>query len=328
MAGKDSSGSDKEVLSQDEIDALLSSVDQGEVSEESELALEDAQEVRAYDLTSHDRVSRGRLPTLELLGEKFARQLRIDLVNLLRYPIEVGAGGVQILNYGDYVTTLYVPTSITVVKFQPLAGHGMVVIDAKLVSRMVDQFFGGDGKNISVEGRDFTPTEKRVIERILELVYRDLAGAWADVLPVSLATEGSEINPALVNLFQEDDVMMVNTYHIELESGGGEIHISVPYSALEPYKDLLGTPVRADEQGPQESWGPALQAQLLDCEVPLRCAVAGTELKLRDLMRLREGDFLPVDMPEEHLVYAGDVPAFYAKLGETRGALALEVISS
>ena len=318
---------DKEVLSQDEIDALLTSVDEGEVEAGVQIDSESV-EVRAFDLTRNERVVRGRLPTLELLGEKFARQLRVDLVNLLRYPIEVGAGGVQILNYGEYVTTLYVPTSITIVKFQPLAGHGMVVIDAKLVSRMVDQFFGGDGKNISVEGRDFTPTEKRVIDRILELVYRDLASAWADVLPVSLTTEESEINPALVNLFQEDDVMMVNTYHIELESGGGEIHISVPYSALEPYRDVLGTPVRPDEQGAEETWGPTLQAQLLNCEVPLRCAVAGKELKLRELLKLRAGDFISVDMPQEHLVYAGAVPAFYAKLGESKGALALEVIDN
>jgi flagellar motor switch protein FliM len=281
--------------------------------------------VRPYDLTKHERIVRGRLPTLELLGEKFARQLRVDLQQLLKYSVEVGAGGVQILDYGEYVTTLYVPTSITIVKFQPLAGQGMVVIDAKLVSRMVDQFFGGDGKNISVEGRDFTPTEKRVIGRILELIYRNLAQAWDDVLPVSLSTENSEINPALINLFQEDDVMMVNTYHLELESGGGEIHITVPYSSLEPYKDLLDTPARSEEPESMDHWVPQLQAKLLDCQVPLRCSVAGKDLKLRDLLRLQAGDFISVDMPEEHLVYANEVPAFYAKLGESKGCLALEV---
>lgn len=315
---------DKEVLSQDEIDALLTTVDQEDVAASS-VSIESEVEVRPYDLTSQDRAVRGRLPTLELLGEKFARQLRVDLQNLLKYPIEVGAGGVQILDYGEYITTLYVPTSITIVKFQPLAGHGMVIIDAKLVSRMVDQFFGGDGKNISVEGRDFTPTEKRVIARILEMIYRDLAQAWEDVLPVTLSTDSAEINPALVNLFQEDDVMMVNTYHIELESGGGEIHITVPYGALEPYKEVLDTSVRAEDFGKNDHWAPALESQLLDCRVPLRCSVAGAQLRLRDLMRLKAGDFIDVEMPEQHLVYANEVPAFHAKLGESKGCLALEV---
>lgn len=316
---------DKEVLSQDEIDALLTSVDQGDIDSGNSLAVEGEPDIRPYDLTSQDRIVRGRLPTLELLGEKFARQLRVDLQNLLKYPLEVGAGGVQILDYGDYITTLYVPTSITIVNIAPLAGHGMVVIDAKLVSRMVDQFFGGDGKNISVEGRDFTPTEKRVIQRIQELIYRDLATAWSDVLPVTMTTDSTEINPALINLFQEDDVMMVNTYHIELDSGGGEIHITVPYAALEPYKEVLDTSFRVEELSRNDTWTPALQRQLLDCAVPLRCSVAGTELRLRDLLGLQVGDFISVEMPEEHLVYASDVPAFYAKLGESKGCLALEV---
>lgn len=317
--------SDKEVLSQDEIDALLTSVDSGDVDTAQGTEVEDAPDIRLYDLTANDRVVRGRLPTLELLGEKFARQLRVDLQNLLKYPLEVGAGGVQILDYGDYVTTLYVPTSITIANITPLAGHGMVVIDAKLVSRMVDQFFGGDGRNISVEGRDFTPTEKRVIERILELIYRDLAAAWSDVLPVTLSTDSAEINPALINLFSDDDVMMVNTYHIELESGGGEIHITIPYAALEPYKDVLDASFRVEEISRNDNWTPALQRQLLDCDVPLRCSVGGKELRLRELMGLQVGDFIGIDMPEEHLVYASEVPAFYARLGESKGSLALEV---
>ena len=317
--------SDKEVLSQDEIDALLTSVDSGEIDSDTGIESESAPEVRPYDLTSSDRIVRGRLPTLELLGEKFARQLRLDLQSLLKYSIEVGAGGVQILDYGDYITTLYVPTSISIVNISPLAGHGMVVIDAKLVSRMVDQFFGGDGKNISVEGRDFTPTEKRVIGRILDLIYRDLADAWSEVLPVTLSTDSAEINPALINLFSEDDVMMVNTYHIELESGGGEIHITIPYAALEPYKEVLDASFRVEELSRNENWTPALQQQLLDCDVPLRCSVGGKELRLRELMGLQVGDFITIDMPEEHLVYASDVPAFYARLGESKGNLALEV---
>ena len=149
---------DKDVLIQEEIDALLSSVGTGDV------AAEDAEpaasvDVRPYDLTSQDRIVRGRWPTLELLGEKFARQLRRDLQELLRYSVGVGAGGVQVTSYGELVANFYVPTSITLVRIPPLAGQGLVAIDAKLVFRMVDQYFGGDGRNTRIEGRDFTPTE-------------------------------------------------------------------------------------------------------------------------------------------------------------------------
>jgi flagellar motor switch protein FliM len=311
---------DKDVLSQDEIDALLTRVDD---DDDDDLSLTDG-DVRPYDLTSQDRVVRGRLPTLELLGEKFARQLRGNLQQLLRYSVEVGAGGVQILNYGEYAATLYVPTSITVVKVNPLAGHGMVALDAKLVFRIVDQYFGGDGKHIAVEGRDFTPTEQRVIDRVLEVIYRDMAEAWSEVLPISIETVGREINPTLVNTFSEDDVMMVSTFHIELESGGGEIHVSIPYAALEPHRELLDTSARVDENEQDRNWLPALERRLLGSEIPLRCSVASKQVKLRHLLEMQAGDVIGVDMPEFHLVRANNVPAFYAKLGESRGNLALE----
>lgn len=314
---------DKDVLSQEEIDALLSGVDSGDVDTDDAVSEGEA-EVQPYDLTSQDRIVRGRLPTLELLGEKFARQLRVDMQQLLRYSVEVGAGGVQILNYGEYATTLYIPTSITVTKIAPLAGHGLVVIDAKLVSRMVDQYFGGDGKNITVEGRDFTPTEQRVVDRVLDLTYRDMAAAWAEVLPISMETVGREINPALVNLFAADDALLVNTFHVQLESGGGEIHVAIPYAAIEPYKSVLDAVGRNDAEQDKTNWSPALQARLLDTQVPVHCSVAQAELKLRQLLRLQVGDVIDVEMPEQHLVHAGNVPAFYAKLGESRGSLALE----
>lgn len=315
---------DREILSREEIEALLSGVDQ--VASAADEA-EPVAEVRSYDLASQDHVVGGRLPTLELLGEKFARQLRIDMQQLLRYQVSVGAGGVQIQKYGDYASTLYVPTSISVVRFSPLSGHGLVVIDAKLVSRMVDQYFGGDGKHITVEGRDFTPTEKRVIEKILELIFRDLSDAWSEALPVTLTTVSTESNPALVNLFSEDEVMMVNSYHIELESGGGEIHIALPYAALEPHKSVLDTSVKAEVKAKDEAWRPALQARLLSCEVPLRCEIASRSLRLKELLSLKVGDFISVEMPEVHQVYAGEVPSFAAKLGESKGNLALEYVS-
>jgi flagellar motor switch protein FliM len=314
---------DKDVLSQEEIDALLTGVDTGDV--EIDDAVEStATDVRAYDLSSQDRVVRGRLPTLELLGEKFARQLRVDMQHLLRFSVEVGAGGVQILNFGEYASTLYIPTSITVVKIAPLGGHGLVVIDAKLVSRMVDQYFGGDGKNITGEGRDFTPTEQRVIDRVLELTFREMTAAWSDVLPISMESVGREINPALVNLFSADDPLLVSTFHVELESGGGEIHVAIPYASIEPYRDILDAAGRNDADQEKTNWSPLLQARLLDIEVPVRCSVAQAEVKLRALLSLQVGDVIDAEMPELHLVEAGRVPAFYAKLGESRGSLALE----
>ena len=317
---------DKDVLTPEEIDALLKSVHSGDV--DTDTGEPAPEQVRAYDLTSQDRIVRGRLPTLELLGEKFARQLRADLQELLRYSVDVGAGGVQVLPFSEFAASLFVPTSITLVKVPPLKGPGLVAIDAKLVFRMVDQYFGGDGRTISIEGRDFTPTEKRIISRVLDLVFADLTAAWGEVLKISVERVSHEINASLMNVFAPDEVMMVNTFFIELESGGGELHVSVPYAALEPYKSVLDTASKRDKTGRDASWSPALQRSLLQAEVPLRCAVAEKSLRLRELLSLKVGDVIALEMPESHVVRAEDVPAFTAKLGESRGNMALEFLDN
>lgn len=317
---------DRDVLTQEEIDALLKSVDSGAVdTAEQEPAPED---VRPYDLTSQDRIVRGRLPTLELLGEKFARQLRTDLQDMLRYAVNVGAGGVQVLPYSEFASSLFIPTSITLIRMPPLKGQGLLAIDAKLVFRMVDQYFGGDGRTITIEGRDFTPTEKRIIGRVLDLVFEDLTAAWREVLDVSIEAVGHEINPSLVNAFSPDEVMLVNTFFIELESGGGEVHLSLPYGALEPYKRVLDTTAQHEDAGRDASWSPALQRALLRADVPITCSVADKSIKLRELLSLRVGDVIPMEMPDAHLVLAGDVPAFSAKLGESHGNMALEYLDN
>src|SRR5690554_2022158 len=165
----------QDLLSQDEIDALLHGVDDGDVKLEGN---DDPSVVRAYDLTSQDRIVRGRMPTLEMINERFARYTRISLFNLLRRTADVSVGGVQITKFGEYLHTLYVPTSLNLVKFRPLRGTALIVLDAKLVFKLVDNYFGGDGRHAKIEGREFTPTELRVVRMVLEQAFVDLKEAW------------------------------------------------------------------------------------------------------------------------------------------------------
>lgn len=316
----------REVLTQDEIDALIDGVGAGDLDSE---VIEDAGvevvEAQTYDLASQDRVVRGRLPTLELINEKFARYFRGNLYNMLRQPAEIGVGGIQILKYSEYMQTLFVPTSISMVRVKPMSGIGMFVIDAKLVFKLVDHFFGGDGRQGKTEGRDFTPTETRIVKRVLENVFTDMTEAWRNVMPVEFELLGSEVNPSLVNAVAGNEIMVVNTFQVELESGGGEIHFTLPYAALEPFRERLENAGQGKGSERDRQWTPSLEARLLDADVRIDCTVAERELTLVDILRLSVGDVIPVDMPEEHVVYANDVPAFVAKLGDSRGALALEI---
>ncbi len=314
---------DKELLSREEIDALLSGVSEGAVDTEDSFDLSGA-EVRPYDLTSQDRIVRGRLPIVEMIGERFARQLRGSLQTNLRFPIDVVSSGVQVLKFSEYVSTLFVPTFTKIVRVQPFGGQSLIALDAKLVFRLVDRFFGGNGKAAGADTRDFTPTERRVVRRVLDLAFVELAAAWNDVLPVQIEPIAEEINPALINGFTQSDVLMVTSYQVELQDGGGDLHVALPYDALEPYRSLLDAAGRSDELEQDESWTPNVERALLDSTVPLSCRIAEAEVKLRELLRLQVNDVIDIDVPELHVVRAAGVPSFLAKMGDSRGKLALE----
>ncbi len=316
---------DRNVLSEEEIDALLSGVSSGDVDTEDDSG-ETAADVRHYDLTSQDRVVRGRLPTLELIGEKFARQFRVEMFSLLRFQIDVGAGGVQVLKFSEYAQSLFVPTSLGLTRITPFVGACLIVLDAKLIYRMVERLFGGTSELADIDGRDFTPTERRVIDRVHELLAKVYKSAWAEVLDIQVEVVGREINPNLLNQFNPDDVLMVTTFRLALESGSGEMHIAIPYTALEPFRSILDSRIRIDGEEIDNEWSLQLEQRLLETDVPVNCEIASRRLRLRELLSMQVGDVIELDMPEMHEVMVGSAPVFMAKLGESRGNLALEFL--
>jgi flagellar motor switch protein FliM len=159
-----------DLLSQDEIDALLHGVDDVEEDEVEEVINDGS--AMEYDFSSQDRIVRGRMPTLEIVNERFARHMRVSLFNMMRRSAEVSINGIQMIKFGEYIHTLFVPTSLNMVRFRPLKGTGLITMEARLVFIMVDNFFGGDGRyHAKIEGREFTPTERRIIQMLLKLIF-------------------------------------------------------------------------------------------------------------------------------------------------------------
>lgn len=313
----------QDLLSQDEIDALLHGVDDGDIDTESDL---DPGLVKTYDLTSQDRIVRGRMPTLEMINERFARYTRISMFNLLRRTADVSVGGVQIQKFGEYVHTLYVPTSLNMVKFRPLRGTGLIILDARLVFKLVDNFFGGDGRHAKIEGREFTPTELRVVQMVLNQAFIDLGEAWKAVYPITFEYIHSEVNPSLANIVSPSEVVVVSTFHIELDGGGGELHITMPYSMIEPIREVLDAGLQSDTDERDERWVKALREDILTAKVDLECDVARREILLRDIVDLKAGDVIPIDLPDFHVLTANGVPMFRTQLGQHNGNLALKVL--
>ncbi len=313
----------QDLLSQDEIDALLHGVDDGLVQTESVI---EPGSVKSYDLTSQDRIVRGRMPTLEMINERFARYTRISMFNLLRRSADVAVGGVQVMKFGEYVHSLYVPTSLNLVKIKPLRGTALFILDAKLVFKLVDNFFGGDGRHAKIEGREFTPTELRVVRMVLDQAFIDLKEAWQAIMEVNFEYINSEVNPAMANIVGPSEAIVVSTFHIELDGGGGDLHVTMPYSMIEPVREMLDAGFQSDLDDQDERWVNALKQDVMDVSVPLSATVARRQLKLRDILHMQPGDVIPVELSDHLVMRANGVPSFKVKLGSHKGNLALQVV--
>ena len=315
-----------DLLSQDEIDALLHGVDDVEEEEVSHEAGGDDASTLDYDFSSQDRIVRGRMPTLELVNERFARHMRISLFNMMRRTAEVSINGVQMIKFGEYIHTLFVPTSLNMVRFRPLKGTGLITMEARLVFILVDNFFGGDGRyHAKIEGREFTPTERRIIQMLLKLIFEDYKEAWAPVMDVSFEYLDSEVNPAMANIVSPTEVIVISSFHIELDGGGGDFHIALPYSMLEPIRELLDAGVQSDREDTDYRWSKALRDEIMDVYVDLSTQLLEMDLPLSQIMELKDGDIIPIEMPENITVYIEDLPTYRAKLGRCRDNVAIQI---
>jgi flagellar motor switch protein FliM len=314
-----------DLLSQDEIDALLHGVDDVEEDEAEDSGSDSAAE---YDFSSQDRIVRGRMPTLEMVNERFARHLRISLFNLMRRTTEVSINGVQMLKFGEYIHTLFVPTSLNMVRFRPLKGTALITLEARLVFILVDNFFGGDGRYpAKIEGREFTPTERRIIQLLLKIVFEDYMEAWAPVMDVEFEYLDSEVNPSMANIVSPTEVIVVCSFHIELDGGGGDFHIALPYSMLEPIRELLDAGVQSDKEDTDQRWSAALRDEIMDVEIELEVGLGEIDLTLRKIMEMKKGDIIPFDMPDELVIKAEELPSFRGKLGQVNDNYGVEVTS-
>lgn len=315
-----------DVLSQDEIDSLLKGVDSGAVETNNDQPVDDGS-LNSYDFNNQDRIVRGRMPTLEMVNERFARYFRISLFNLLRRSAEISVGQVQMLKFSEYVHSLFVPTSLNLTRVKPLRGTALFILDPKLVFIVVDNFFGGDGRfHAKIEGREFTPTELRVIHMILQQAYKDLTESWSPVMPVQFEYLNSEVNPQFANIVSPSEVVVVTSFHIELDGGGGDLHVTMPYSMLEPIRELLDAGVQSDRAELDERWTNSLREEMKEAELDVNSTLTTTQISLRELMHLKPGDVIPVELPPLVTLCAEDIPLFRCRYGMARGNNALKVV--
>jgi flagellar motor switch protein FliM len=305
--------SENEVLSEEEVDALMNGVASGKVSGKSPPP---AGEVVPYDLTDQDHIVRGRLPVLEKINANFVRLLEEGLEQMLQRTVEVEEEGLQTVRTSDYIHSLGLPVSLNFIEIPPLQGEALVVFDPAMVFTIVDIYFGGSGKcGSQIVGRDFTPTEGRIIHLVLNQLLQDLGGAWDQVLQISPRFIKSESDPQYSVLAGSREMLVISSFRMNLDDTGGEFHIAMPGSMIEPVRDVLDGGLRKNKAVNQGDWLQALQLNIQEAEVDLRGMIARTRLTLRDVVGMQPGDVIPVSMPEQVTLQVDEVPVFSGQFG-------------
>jgi flagellar motor switch protein FliM len=311
-------------LSQDEIDALL----EGVTGESQKLAKEefDTTGIRDYNLASQERIVRGRMPTMEVINERFARNMRVGLFNFIRRSPEISVGTVQVQKYSMFLRELVVPTNFNIMAVRPLRGSGLIVCEPTLLFGVIDSLFGGNGKfHTRIEGRDFSPTEQRVINRMVEVVSEEYKKAWRGIYPLELAYQRSEMQPQFANIATPSEIVVSTSFTLEIGDITGSLHLCIPYSTLEPIRDVLYSTSQGDSMEVDRRWVRLLSNEIQSAEVELTAELATTRTTVEQLLAMKVGDF--IELERERIIEArvDGVPVLEGEYGTHNGKYALKV---
>jgi flagellar motor switch protein FliM len=314
----------QQILSQDEVDALL----QGITGESQKLEQEEESTggIRDYDLSSQERIVRGRMPTMEVINERFARNIRIGLFNFIRKSPEVSIGGIKVQKFSAFLREIVVPTNFNLVSVKPLRGSGLIVCDPNLVFAVIDALFGGVGKfHTRIEGRDFSPTELRVILRLVETIITEYKKAWHGIYPLELEFQRSEMQPQFANIATPSEIVVATAFTLEIGETTGAVHFCIPYSTLEPIRDVLYSTIQGDSSEPDRRWVNLLKHQIQAAEVELVAELAQAPATVEQLLAFKPGDFIELDLdPMIHAKVDG-VPVFDCHYGTSNGKYSIKI---
>jgi flagellar motor switch protein FliM len=314
-------------LSQEEVDALLEGV-----TGESQKLVEEAPEhgeVRNYNISSQERIVRGRMPTMEIVNERFARNLRVGLFNFIRRSPEVSVGTVKVQRYSAFLRELAVPTNFNIVAIRPLRGSGMVVCEPALVFGVIDTLYGGIGKfQTRIEGRDFSATEQRVINRLVNVVTEEYKKAWKGIYPLELQYQRSEMQPQFATIATPSEIVISTSFQLEIGEITGAIHLCMPYATLEPIRDVLYSTTQGDSLEVDRRWVNLLTREIQAAEVTLVAELARADATIEQLLAMKAGDFIELDREPRINVTVDGVPVFECQYGTHNAKYAIRIDKS
>ncbi|ADU62526.1 MAG: flagellar motor switch protein FliM [Pseudodesulfovibrio sp.] len=315
------------ILEQDEVDALLRGLSGGDVETETEIP-EDDSGVVSFDLANQDRIIRGRMPVLEIVNDRFARLCTNALANTMRKRVDINPISIDMSKFGDFMRSLPVPTSISIFKMDPLRGNALLVVDSRLVFALVENFFGGAGSQPKVEGRDFTPIEQAIVERVVKIALANMEESWKPVHEVHVELVRTEVNPQFAAIVPPSDVVIVVTFEVELENAIGSLIVCLPYATMEPIRSKLHASFQSERLEVDHVWINRFKERLMETPVEMVIRMGRTTISGRQLLYLQEGDIILLDTDEDELLEAEveGVRKFQGLPGRVKGNKSFQVI--
>jgi len=314
-------------LSQEEVDALLEGV-----TGESQKLVEEVHEngeVRSYNISSQERIVRGRMPTMEVVNERFARNLRVGLFNFIRRSPEISVGPVTVQRYSAFLRELAVPTNFNIVAIRPLRGSGLIVCEPALVFGVIDTLYGGIGKfQARIEGRDFSATEQRVINRLVDVITDEYKKAWKGIYPLELEYQRSEMQPQFANIATPSEIIISTSFQLEIGEITGAIHFCMPYASLEPIRDVLYSTTQGDSIEVDRRWVNVLTQEIQAAEITLVAELARADATIEQLLAMKIGDFIELDRQPRIQVTVDGVPVFECQYGTHNAKYAIRIEKS
>lgn len=319
-------GPKEDILDQDEIDALLKGMGGGDIETETDTSGK-TEGVSTFDFTNQERIVRGRFPALDVITERFSRCFQRMIVDMVQSSVEVVAGEVKIIKMNEYLRNLFFPTSLNIVKIDALGGVALITIDSKLIFSVIELYYGGNGQiHFKIEGREYTTVEMGLIRNLVTECLKCLTISWEPVIPIDIEVLHSEMNPKFASIVDPIEMVVISPVYVRFENQEGRIDIVMPYSMLEPIRDVLEEGMRSLQGEGDKRWNKTLRDEAKDIEVALSAELAQVHMSMEDLLAMEVGDVIPIEMPSLIPVKVEDIVIGHGRLGDFEGKKAVQLM--
>lgn len=349
-----------QVLSQNEVDALLSVVMEEEPEEvQAEENVSDGatggsgsngesdnrqasgqssgsaggrdESVESYDLMNQDRIMRGKMPMLEVIHDKFCRDFRTSLSLDLRKMVDIEASTIELVKFREFLHKLPTPSCMSLFNMEPLTGSGLVTFDPEFIFLMVDIFCGGMGSlQFKVEGREFTSIEQGIVKKVVERSLMEWAKAWKPLHEVNVQFSRTEINPQFVNLAHPTEIIVIFKSNVDVEGTRGWMQVILPYAMIEPLRTKLSKGVVGDRVELEKLWRQNMQQKIIESMVEMTGVLGKVKMDIGNLLDMQVGDIVELNtaLDEPVIMEVEGEEKFLARSGVCRGNKAIQIMDA